>query len=310
MSAAHTGASLRSSERVRGTQSLVGEMGWVSKRPFLTLIEIAWRWVFGIPFLFVCWLQWLQILQTHPLVDSGFTTIDKQNPWIAALQLAGVWSFYEQPVIAVLRWLVPVAALAWIVVSALGRNFIFCRIDKSLQFRPLAMVALQTAWLLLLGAAFWAWFSSMRWVAATHINAHGEPDLVGYAIWTIVLSLAFFTVWALISWVVSVAPLLLLLENRSVPSALALSLKLGREFTGKLAEINLVMGIVKLALIVLAMVFSAAPLPFSDELGPEAMRVVWAGSTIFYLIANDYFQVVRLKGFMGFWRMYRSGATP
>ena len=62
----------------------------------------------------------------------------------------------------------------------------------------------------------------------------------------------------------------------------------------------------KLALIVLAMVFSAAPLPFSDELGPEAMRIVWMGSVIFYLVANDYFQVVRLKGFVEFWRTYRA----
>jgi hypothetical protein len=66
-----------------------------------------------------------------------------------------------------------------------------------------------------------------------------------------------------------------------------------------------VMGIVKLALIVLAMVFSAAPLPFSDELGPVAMRLVWAGSTLFYLVASDYFHVVRLKSFVELWRTYR-----
>jgi hypothetical protein len=65
------------------------------------------------------------------------------------------------------------------------------------------------------------------------------------------------------------------------------------------------MGIVKLALIVLAMVFSAAPLPFSDQLGPDALHWVWAASTIFYLVANDYFQVVRLKGFVEFWNTYR-----
>jgi hypothetical protein len=34
------------------------------------------------------------------------------------------------------------------------------------------------------------------------------------------------------------------------------------------------MGIVKLALIVLAMVFLAAPLPFSDELGGDALHFV------------------------------------
>ena len=57
-------------------------------------------------------------------------------------------------------------------------------------------------------------------------------------------------------------------------SGLGQALTLGKGFTGKLAEINLVLGIAKLALLVVAMVFSAAPLPFSDELGPGAMRAV------------------------------------
>ena len=64
----------------------------------------------------------------------------------------------------------------------------------------------------------------------------------------------------------------------------------------------------KLALIVLAMVFSAAPLPFSSELGPSAMHFVWVASTVFYLVANDYFHVVRLKAFVEFWKTYRGPA--
>jgi hypothetical protein len=71
-------------------------------------------------------------------------------------------------------------------------------------------------------------------------------------------------------------------------------------------EINLVMGIAKLALIVLAMVFSAAPLPFGDELGPDALHTVWAAATIFYLVSGDLFQVVRLKSYIEFWRTFRS----
>ncbi len=78
--------------------------------------------------------------------------------------------------------------------------------------------------------------------------------------------------------------------------------------TAKLVEINLVMGIVKLALVVLAMVLSAAPLPFSDQLGPDALHVVWAVATLFFLVASDYFQVVRLKGFVEFWKMFRGSA--
>ena len=94
--------------------------------------------------------------------------------------------------------------------------------------------------------------------------------------WVIFLSLGFFTAWALVSWALSIAPLLMLLEDRSALSSLGQSLRLGKPFTGKLVEINLVMGIVKLALIVLAMVLSAAPLPFSDQLGPDAMHGIYA----------------------------------
>jgi len=293
---------------LRGTQSLVGYMGSVNHRPSLIAIEVAWRWLFGIPLLLVCWKQSLLILAAYPIASSGLNSLDAQNPWVAIVQLTSVYTFYQPPVAEALRWLVPAAALVWIVISGLGRNVVLQRMEPRLRFRPVEMILLQGAWLALMGATFWLWFRLMQWVAVTHISAQGEPDLIGYAIWGIILSLAFFTAWALISWALSIAPLLMLLEQRSALSALGQSLRLGREFTGKLAEINLVMGIVKLALIVLAMVFSAAPLPFSSELGPGAMHFVWTASTIFYLIANDYFHVVRLKAFVEFWKTYREGA--
>jgi hypothetical protein len=97
----------------------------------------------------------------------------------------------------------------------------------------------------------------------------------------------------------------MLLEERSALESMRESLRLGKVFTAKLAEINLVMGIVKLALIVLALVLSAAPLPFSDQLGTDALHGIDATALVFYLVANDYFQVVRLKGFVEFWKMFR-----
>ena len=294
---------------VRATQKLVDQMGWVFGRPSITALEIAWRWLFGAPFLWVCFWQARKILTLLPPSYTGLSNLDAQNPWIAVVQLADVWSRYEPYVVRTLTWLVPAAAIAWCVVSGIGRGLVLRRIEPGLRFRPVATIALQTGWLALLGLVFWGWFHSIQWVAATHIAPDGEADLVGYAIWAIFLSLGFFTLWALVSWPFAVAPMLMLLENRSAGSAYAVSFRLGRAFASKLMEINLVMGIVKLALIVLAMVFSAAPLPFSDELGPDAMHFVWAGSTLFYLIVSDYFQVVRLKSFIEFWRTFRGMAS-
>ena len=294
---------------LRGTQSLVGQMGFVFDRPWLTLIEVGWRWLFGIPFLSVCWVEAQKILAAVPPESAGLNAINAQNPWQASLQLAHAWSIYAPHAGAVLRWLAPLGALAWVVVSSFGRSLVLRRIDSGLaarlRFRPLAMMVLQAGWLALLGAILWAWFACMQWVAATHITTGTEPDLVGFAFWAIFLALGFFTVWAVVGWTLSIAPLVMLLEGRSPLSALGQSLRLGKAFTGKLVEINLVMGIVNLALIVLAMVLSAAPLPFSDQLGPDALHWIDAVAILFYLVATDYFQVVRLKGFEEFWKMFR-----
>jgi hypothetical protein len=280
-------------------------MGGVFRRPSLLAIEVAWRWLFGIPFLLVCWRQMQQILAAYPLESSGFNSIDTQSPWVAAVQISSGISYYEPHVQTVLRWLLPAAAMVWIVVSGLGRGLLLKRMDARMRFRPFTMMVLQGAWLSLFALAVWGWLRSMQWAAATKIAIAGEPDLVGYFIWAIFLSLGFFTAFALASWPLLVAPLLVQRENRSIDSALRESLSLGKPFTGKLIEINLVLGIVKLALIVVAMVFSAAPLPFSDELGSDALHLISAASVAFYLLANDFFQVVRLKAFLAFRETFR-----
>jgi hypothetical protein len=294
---------------LRGTQSLVGQMGWVFARPSLTAIEVAWRWLFGVPFLFVCWMQSQKILTAQPPESAGLSSLDSKNPWVAAVQLSNAWTLYQPHVAAVLHWLLPVAALAWVVVSALGRSLVLKRMDSRLAFRLVGMLLLQAAWLALFLFTCFCWFRSMQWVASATITPAAEPDLIGYSMGVIFLSLGFFTAWALLSWPFSMAPLLMLLENRSALSALGRSFCLEKPMTAKLVEINLVMGIVKLALLVLAMVLSAAPLPFSDQLGPDALHSVWATATVFFFVASDYFQVVRLKGFQEFWKMFRGGGS-
>jgi hypothetical protein len=300
---------LRSNAPVRGTQLLVEHMSAVIKRPGLTLIEVSWRWLVGIPALMVLWQQALIIVAEYPLESSGAGSVDLTNPWLAAQQIAAAWSYYIPHVAVVARWLLPLWAVAWIAVSALGRNLLLMRIEPRVRFRPATMIALQAAWMALFALVAFAWFRSMEWVATTHMAAAGEPDLIGFFIWAIFLSLGFYTLWALVSWTVSVAPLLATLEERSVLLSFGRVFRLGKAFTSKLVEINLVMGIVKIALAVVAMVLSAAPLPFSDELGPQAMHAVDGAALVFFLVASDYFQVVRLKAFVEFWRMFQGSES-
>ena len=294
-----------SAERVRGTQSAVAQMGWVFARPSLTALEVAWRWVIGAPLLLTCWSQAEKILAALPPSATGLDQVTLQDPWVSAVRLADAWDLYRPRVEHVLNWLAPAAAVAWVVVSGLGRNLVMMRLEPRVRFRPLAMIALQAAWLVLLAVICWCWYGSISWAAATHIGTGAEPDLVGYMMWAIFLTLGFFTLWALVNWPVAMAPMLVLLEERSAFSALGEALRLGRTFSSKLVEINLVMGIVKLALLVLAMVFSAVLVPFSDVVGAGTLHVEWLVVSLFYFVASDYFHVVRLKGFVEFWLVFR-----
>ncbi len=276
----------------------------------MTALEVAWRWMIGAPVLAVCWIEAQKILAVVPPEAAGLDKLDLQNPWVSAVRLSDAWDMYQPHIVHVSAWLAPAAGVAWIVVSALGRNLVMKRLEPGVPFRPLGLMVLQAAWLAVLALTCWAWFLSVSWAAATHIGTGEEPDLVGYTMWVVFLSLGFFTLWAMISWCVTIAPMLLLLEGRSVWSSLAASLRLGKGFTGKLVEINLVMGIVKLALLVVAMVFSSVLIPFSEEIGTSTLHVEWIVVSLFYFIASDYFQVVRLKGFVEFWRTFRGEENP
>ncbi len=168
-------------------------MGWVFERPSLTAIEVAWRWLFGVPLSGRLLLEAQRILAVLPLEAAGLDAIDPQNPWVAAVQLSDAWALYQPHVAGRPALASAAAAVAWVVLCGIGRGLLLKRIEPRLRFRPFAMIALQAAWLALLAATCWGWFRSIEWVAATHITAAGEPDLVGYSMWVIFLSLGFFT---------------------------------------------------------------------------------------------------------------------
>jgi len=287
---------------VRGTQSFVHVLSDCWSRPSLLAFEILWRWLFGIPLLAVVAWQGLHIYAAvaNQLTAAGIDQLSIVDPAQAAVISADVYAVIAPPFLRMASWLVPLAALAWAVVAGVGRNAVLRRYDPSLPRRPVTLGVLQLLRLLFLCGSFVSWFTAVHW-AANYALSGDEPNLVVYCALVICISLGLFTVWALVSWVFLIAPLLVLLEDRGVASALARSVRLGL-LTGKLVEINFIMGIVKLALVVLAMVFSAIPLPFASTMEGPPLYVWWAIVSVLYLMASDFFQVARLVAFIQLWR--------
>ena len=296
-------------DTLRGTQSLVHTLGDCWSRRSLIALEIGWRWLFGAPALLLLYSEGTRILAAtaSQLEATGIEQFPLQDPMRGAVMVADAFAILKPPVLQTALWLLPLLAVGWSIASGIGRNLVLRRYDPALPKKPLQLVVLQLLRIAALGGTFVGWFVAIHW-AANYSLSGGEPNFVLYCALVICLSLGIFTLWALLSWIFSIAPLLVLLENRGIASSLYRSVRLG-PLKGKLVEVNLVMGIIKLALIVLAMVFSATPLPFESVMQGSPLYIWWAGVSVLYLVASDFFQVARLVAFVQFWRLWR-GSQP
>lgn len=290
---------------VRGTQSFVHILRDCWRRPSLLALEVLWRWAFGIPFAaLLAWQAWRIYAQAaRQLAAAGINDVSIVDPMRAAVVTANVYAVLAPPVYHALLWLLPLGIMGWAAASGIGRSIVLRRFDPRLPRRWGALTVLQLLRAAFLGGSVVLWFAGIRWSASVTLSGD-SPNIVGYLALVICLSLGIFTLWALVSWVFSIAPLLALLERRGVASSLARSLRLG-PLKGKLVEINLSMGIIKLALVVLAMVWSAIPLPFEAVVQGNSLYAWWTVGTILYCIASDFFQVARLAAFIQLWRAFQ-----
>ena len=294
---------------VRGTQSCVHTLSECWRRPSLTALEVLWRWAYGIPALLVLRYEAMRILRETPVDIAALRNMTVLDPMGSAATLAKAMQVLVPAVLMVALWLAPVMVVAWVVMSAVGRTIVLRRVDGRLHRQIGTLIVLQALRVLALLGSFAVWFWCVERVAELTVTepmaAGGEPNLVGYFSLVIVATLGLFTLWAVVSWAVSVAPLLAMLKGLGVGGSLAAAFRLG-PLKAKLVEINLVMGIVKIALIVLAMVFSATPLPFESVTTPEFLSWWWVGVTVLYFLGSDFFHVARQVAYLRLWRTYEN----
>ncbi|WP_263368618.1 hypothetical protein [Edaphobacter bradus] len=295
---------------VRGTQSFVYTLSECWRRPSLTALEVLWRWTFAVPVLLLVWHEAVRILGAAPVDVDALQRMTVLDPLAASQTLAKALAVLLPPVWHVVRWMGPLLLLAWVVVSSLGRTVVLRRVNDRLHARVGTLMALQGIRVLALAGSFAVWFECLVWAAQTTVtepmSRGGDPNLVGYCSMAIIATLGLFTLWAVVSWALGIAPLLAMLHGLGVGQSLAAAFRLG-PLKGKLVEINLVMGIVKIALIVLAIVFSATPLPFESVTSQEFLFLWWAGVAVFYCLASDFFHVARLVGYLNLWKALGEG---
>jgi hypothetical protein len=235
------------------------------------------------------------------------------NPMGAVGKVTQAVSLVLPDVLRAAVWMAPLLLVVWVVISSIGRTVVLRRVDARLIARPGTLMVLQAIRMAALAAICWIWWGAIQATARVAVTdpiaAGQEPNLVLYCAVAIIATLGLFTLWAVVSWVFSVAPLLAMLRGSGAAASLKAAFRLG-PVKAKLVEINLVMGIVKIALIVLAMVFSASPLPFETESTQAFLFWWWAAVTVLYLAGSDFFHVARLVAYLDLWRAFEAEPAP
>ena len=301
---------VRRAEPVRGTQSFVRTFTACWRRPSLTAVEVAWRWAIGAPATAAIGYEGLRVVRETGVDLGALKQMSLLDPMAAAATLSEMAAVLMPPLLRVAEWLGPVLLVAWVVASSVGRTVVLRRVDARLHARPGTLMVLQAVRMVALVGSFVVWFACLRAAGQAVVNgpiaAGQEPNLVLYCAVAIGTTLGMFTLWAVVSWVLSVAPLLAMIRDLSAGASLKAAVRVGQA-RGKLVEINLVMGIVKIALMVLALVFSACPLPFESVATPGFMVWWYVGVTLLYLVASDMFHVVGLVSYLEMLRAYDGG---
>jgi hypothetical protein len=305
---------------VRGTQSFVGVMGAVWGRSSLTALEIAWRWVAALAFMWVLVVMLgsfgMDVHLTGFRAGGGVDTSALQAMTVFK-PVAAVETLHAESVAVFalvwprLRWLVVEACGFWLIVAALGRTFVLRRLDATLKARTWSMLVLGTLRAFVLGVVWVIWILGVAWASHVEITGlatrGGDPNVVGFCGLLICGTLALYVAWGAASWPLQLAPLLAMRYGLGPGASLTRAFAAG-PVRGKLMEINLVMNIVKLALIVLAMVFSASPLPFTSVATQAFLTCWWTGVMLLYFAMSDYFHVVRMASYLSLWRTYHPEA--
>ncbi|SEB45638.1 hypothetical protein [Terriglobus roseus] len=293
----------------RATQGFVGNLSWVRARPSLTAIEVAWRWVFGVPALLLMYREAVKVFAAVPWRATGIEDVTVNqlltDPMKASTTIAAFAQVVGPGIYRSALWLAPLVLVVWAVVSGVGRTLLLKRMDRMLKPRAGTLMLLQLLRVIPLALSFGLWWLGVRalaeWAILKPIAAGGDPAMMAYVGGVIVLSLGLFVITAAVGWVFSLAPLLSAMKGEGTVASLRDSLRVGR-MRGGLVEINMVLSIVKIALLVLALVFSACPLPFQTEITDEFLFWWNCVIAVWYFLTSDFFHVSRISSYLRLWQ--------
>jgi hypothetical protein len=266
----------------------------VKRAPAVAVIEIAWRWTFGVIATVLLLFGVRAFLAGLSVSPSDEQAIRGSDPSMAAAALAHL--FQQQGVLQrlfeIIAAVVVPSVLVWIVTATFGRIAVLKRLLVVPHINTAAVLYLTVARAALLFACFVFWYVWM--VICAFIAMTGEaPNYPLYLLLSFVALPVIAIAWGILNWILSFAPLFV--DAAGAMESYRRTLRLAREERAAFVSVTSWLGFPRLAGMVLVLILAVIAL-FAIQSAVFA-TVVLTLVTLVYCAFADYLYVVRLAAY-------------
>jgi len=274
--------------------------GWrtVAQTPSLALAEIAWRWTFGIALWAVLAYIALSSLGQVRISDTEIKLIRAFDPYASSYVLLRVLNAIVPVVLRVVGYALPALVVLWIASATFGRAATLKAMlgDRAGQVRWSALAGVNLLRVVVLFAAVLGFVGSSILVGRFF---RGTPELLGVAILLSVgINLLILSVWSLLNWFLSLAPIFVMRDGMGAVSAFGASLDLFREHSRAYMGVAIGLGMVRLVLLIVVSLVSFVPVGMIGDFPARAIIIVGITVALVYWVLMDVVQIWRIAAYV------------
>jgi hypothetical protein len=268
----------------------------------LTLIEIAWRWAFGVGAILLLLAGFYRLVAGLDVTageEAAFRSGDAQLAAAAILQIFhGTGDLFIRAALI----LAPIISIWWIVTATMGRMGTLKILLPGGSSRNAAQVLRSN---ILRATAMWTgillWFAIIGFasIVSYKFSSSDEPNLLVYFVFVILFLPPASVWWAIMSWRLSLAPLFSFRDGKGGIAAYRQVRKHVREHRAEFVKVNLVFGVMRaVAVVVLIAACAIVGSVATGRSGIAFVTAVIVVLSLIYFAVADFLSVARLGAYV------------
>jgi len=200
--------------------------GWrlARKNPKLVLLEVAWRWSFGLLALLLLWWAIVSVLHRVTISDADWAALRSLNLHDTPQTLAKIVILFWEDFLLMLAALLSALALAlaWMITATWGRAatlYILTKRSNTPAVAGLNLLRVLLFVVTLLAAVFAV--EGAVWLATPSSADQAELNWALYLLIVLIALPLIMIAWGMLNWVFSLAPLFAVREQKGTFASLA-----------------------------------------------------------------------------------------